>query len=188
MAYSDLHELRRQDAERTDAIARSHTELLRRLLAAPRLSARDVDRVDKLPGVYVWWLADAPNTCLKVGRARLGARSEGLRRRIRQHLSSNEANTVLARHLAGDRESPWSLGIDFTHRAERKLFLATRCVYQLLTLPELTVDELDAFETYIERELQPLYLDYIRQPKLRGVTTSMPRPLPQRSIRRDAAE
>lgn len=93
-------------------------------------------------------------------------------RRIRQHLSSNEANTVLARHLAADRDSPWGLGFDFTRRQERKRFLATKCVYQLLALPELGVDELDVFEAYVERQLCPCYMDYVRRPKpLQSSTT-----------------
>lgn len=143
----------------------THTALMQRLLDAPMMRAAELGDVPKLQGVYVWWLDAPSHTCLKVGRALLGRRSEGLRRRIRQHLSSNEANTVLARHLAADSASPWASGRTFTSRAERKQFLATKCVFQVLALPELSQQELDAFEVYLERELRPRYIDLVRGPK-----------------------
>jgi hypothetical protein len=117
--------------------------------------------VPKAQGAYIWWLVDSPTTCLKVGRARLGARKEGLRRRIRQHLSSNADNTVFARHLEADYGSSWCAGYDFRDRAQRRTFLETKCTFQVLALPELTEDELDGFEDFLEARLKPHYINHV---------------------------
>jgi len=139
-----------------------HERLLESLLHAPRLTAADLDSVARLQGVYVWWLGASRSTCLKVGRALLGARNEGLRRRIGQHLSSNPDNTVFARHLAADKTSDWAAGVELEERRVRQLFLAERCQFQVLPLPDLTQPQLDAFEGFVEEQLKPRYIDYVR--------------------------
>ena len=133
-------------------------ELQRQILDSPRLFKSDRKSIQKAQGVYIWWLVDPRTTCLKVGRAFLGARKEGLRRRIRHHFSSNEDNSVLAHHLAADKTSPWCEGAGLENRAKRRTFLETRCCYQVLALPSLTEQKIDEFEAFLEDKMRPRYI------------------------------
>lgn len=132
--------------------------LLKRLLASPRLTIAERRKIDKAQGVYAWWLIASPETCLKVGRAFLGSRKDGLFRRIRHHFSSNEDTSVLACHLAADTTSPWCVGADLHDRPARRSFLATQCCVQVLPLPDLTERQVEQLEDYLEAKLKPRYI------------------------------
>jgi hypothetical protein len=128
------------------------------LLRSPILAADRIEDVPEQQGIYVWWLGASQKTCLKVGRAILGTSADGLRRRLKQHLASDLRSSVLARHLAADRTSEWSRRLDLGDRSVRRKFLTTECSFQSLALPDLTEDDLCAFERFLERVLSIRYI------------------------------
>jgi len=112
--------------------------------------------VPKVQGIYVLWLSGEVPLCLKVGLA--GPRNgRGLAGRIQLHLSSNSANTVLARHMAADVTLPTGGGYDFRDRQQRSRLLAEKCHFQVLGMPDLTLAQLRCFERFLEAKLQPKY-------------------------------
>lgn len=134
-----------------------HDRLLAQLLQSSHITCPDLADAPRQQGVYVLWLDSSPPTCLKVGMA--GPRGgNGLRGRLYLHCRSHPGNTVLARHLAADSTSPWGKEWDFAHVEDRRRFLAERCYFQALALPELSIARLRAFEDFLEQRLEPRYM------------------------------
>ena len=92
--------------------------------------------------------------CLKVGLA--GPRNgTGLRGRLRLHFSSNPNNSVLARHLASDVTSRWSVRHDSTKRVERQAFLAERCYSQTSVVQDVSRRDFEMLEAALIDRLRP---------------------------------
>jgi hypothetical protein len=132
-----------------------HVALMKHLLGTRPLRSDALRSAPIEHGAYVLWLDRAQPLCLKVGIAQPGRR-KGLQGRLRDHFSSHPRNTVLARHMAADRP-PWATRFDFSARADRQGFLATRCYFQVLALPHYSKRQLREFEQYIEAALGPRY-------------------------------
>lgn len=131
-------------------------EWLETLQSGRHVTKASLATASRKQGAYVLWLDGNPPRCLKVGIA--GPRSgKGLWERLKFHFSSNPGNSVLARHMAADHTSEWSRGHDFSDRAQRQVFLATRCFFQTIDLPQLTRSDLEEFERFLERTLSPPY-------------------------------
>jgi hypothetical protein len=133
-----------------------YNKALQHLSQSPRITRSSLDRAPRQQGAYILWFDDNPLVCLKVGIA--GPRQgKGLRGRLQYHFLSNPANTVLAKHLAADSTSGWAQGYGLTIREHRQEFLATRCFFQTIALPDLTREDLERFEVFIEKRLKPRY-------------------------------
>lgn len=140
--------------------ALDYRELLRDLLASSRFTKADRPAWETRQGVYVFWVNSEPTVCLKVGialRELKNGRECSISGRLGNHFNSNTRNTVLARHLEADKGSPWASDFDFTKQDDRKRFLAERCVVQMIAVPGVARPELEAFEDFLEDELQPVY-------------------------------
>jgi hypothetical protein len=142
--------------------------VLQSLVAHPKCHLSSLSTTPTAQGVYVWWWAAQQPVCLKVGIAG-PRRGKGLRERIRLHYASSASNSVLARHLAADAVSPWSVGRDFTRREQRQDFLAKACYVQTLPLPGVSRTDLIRFESFFIRELKPIYVGRVRRPANTGL-------------------
>jgi hypothetical protein len=130
--------------------------VLRRLLAASRIRASGLDVVSQDQGLYVLWTAGRKATCLKVGIA--GPRKgKGLRERLHLHYVSNASNSVLTRHLATDSTSQWATNSDFRVQQQRQAFLATKCFFRVLPVPEISRSALLRLESFLVERLKPVY-------------------------------
>lgn len=131
-------------------------ELLQRLLKSPRITKSSLDQVPRQQGAYILWLEENPAICLKVGIA--GSRQgKGLRERVQFHFSSNPTNSVLARHMEADIDFGRALGYDFQDRLQRQQFLANKCFFQVIAIPNWNRRELKRFEDFLETQLNPRY-------------------------------
>lgn len=135
--------------------------VLRELLEAERIRKSSLASVTDAQGVYVLWFAGPPATCLKVGIAG-PRRGTGVRGRLRLHYASNPSNSVLARHLAADSASRWSVGRDFTVRGQRQAFLADECYFQALAVENLSRRDLEGLESSLIERLRPTYAGRVR--------------------------
>ena len=130
--------------------------LLQRLRRSPRIAKSSLSQVPRQQGAYVLWLDDNPPVCLKVGIA--GTRQgKGLWERLEFHFSNNPDNTVLARHMAADIDFGQGQGYDFRDRPQRQQFLADKCFFQVISLPNWSREELRRFEDFLELRLNPKY-------------------------------
>lgn len=135
----------------------STADLISALNSSPKITSASVSTAPTEQGVYILWLESEPLVCLKVGIA--GPRSgKGLRERLRYHFSGNESISVLARHLANDRQSPWVCGYELAEQQERKRFLSVQCYFQAVALPGIDRDKLLKIEDDLIRDLRPRYL------------------------------
>jgi hypothetical protein len=90
-------------------------------------------------------------------------RGLGLRGRIALHAASQPSSSVLARHLAADSGSAWSLGWDFNVRGQRQKFLSECCYLTFVAAPELRRDDLLRLESFLVERLKPIYVGRVRQ-------------------------
>jgi hypothetical protein len=133
------------------------SDVLQRMLSAPKIAGASLASVPTDQGVYVLWLAEEAPVCLKVGIA--GPRGgRGLRARLGNHYSSNTASSVLARHLAADCTSRWCRGRDFTNREQRQAFLKDECFFQAVIVRTDSRRELEQIEARVIARLQPAYV------------------------------
>jgi hypothetical protein len=138
------------------------TVILRRLLAVSRIQASELDAVSQDQGLYVLWTAGRKPTCLKVGIA--GPRKgKGLRQRLHLHYVSDASNSVLARHLAADCTSPWAASSDFCVRQQRQAFLATKCFFRVLPVPQVSRSTLLRMESFLVERLKPVYAGRVKR-------------------------
>src|SRR5438105_2039818 len=136
--------------------------VLQLLVRQPKCRLSSLSTTTTEQGVYVWWWAARKAVCLKVGIA--GPRKgKGLRERIELHYASNPSNSVLARHLAADAASPWSAGRDLRRREQRQDFLSKGCYVQALPIPNMGRKDLIRLESFLIRELKPIYVGRVRQ-------------------------
>lgn len=137
-----------------------YSETKNRLLVAPRLTNANRKKWVRGQGAYAFWFDSTPPVCLKVGialRQRKNGEDRSVYGRLSNHFNSNPDNSVLARHLAADSGSSWASGFNFTDRKDRQRFLAERCYVRALEITKVNRQELEAFEDYLEDELQPIY-------------------------------
>lgn len=135
----------------------SVSKFLRQLLSATKIEASSLATAPTSQGVYVLWFVGPPKACLKVGIA--GPRNGlGLRGRLRLHFGGNTNNSVLARHLASDVTSRWSVRHDFTKRVERQAFLAERCYFQTSVVQDISRRDLEMLEAALIERLRPAYV------------------------------
>jgi hypothetical protein len=133
------------------------SQVLRGLRSGTKIEASSLAAAPTLQGLYVLWFVGPPKACLKVGIAGL-RKGTGLRGRLRFHFSSNPKNSVLARHLARDLSSRWSIGYDLTKRVQRQAFLAERCYFQARALPDISRRDLEMLEAALIQRLRPAYV------------------------------
>jgi hypothetical protein len=137
-------------------------DLLRQLLCGSRITKLSLKATPKEQGAYILWLGSNPPVCLKVGVA--GPRQgEGLLARLRNHFSSNPDISVLARHMAADSISEWTRGYNFQDREQRKKFLAEKCYFQVISLPDISRITLEQFEDFVEDRLKPKYAGSVKK-------------------------
>lgn len=130
--------------------------LLQQLQGSSRISKSSLNQVPRQQGVYVLWFDNNPPVCLKVGIA--GPRQgKGLWERIELHFSNNPNNTVLARHMEVNIDFGQAQGYDFRDRSQRQQFLADKCYFQIIPLPNWSREELRRFEDFLELHLNPKY-------------------------------
>jgi hypothetical protein len=133
-----------------------HEKAFQHLVQSPRITESSLGRAPRQQGTYVLWLDGDPLVCLKTGIA--GPRQgQGLRGRLQYHFSSNPASTILAKHLACDSTSDWVQSYDLRKREHKQEFLATRCFFQTVALPDLSRRDLERFEGFVEERLRPEY-------------------------------
>lgn len=138
----------------------THEELLNRLLQSQVFIRKNtLATASRKQGAYILWVDETPRVCLKIGIA--GTRQgEGLKGRLKRHFS---CSSVLGRHLMADKTSLWLKGYDPSNKEQCKKFLAEKCCFQTLDLPELTRNELESFEDFIEAKLKPRYAGRVRE-------------------------
>ena len=110
---------------------------LLQLRQGPHITKLALKQAPTKQGAYVLWLDTQPPVCLKIGVAG-PRRGEGIMGRLRLHYSSNPSNSVLARHMINDSDSPWAQGYDFGERLQRQEFIANKCFFQAIPLPKLS--------------------------------------------------
>ncbi len=131
-------------------------DLLQQLRESFWITEASLDQAPRQQGAYVLWLVDNPLLCLKVGIAG-PRRGKGLWGRLKLHFLNNPDNTVLARHMAVDIEFGQAQGYDFLDRLRRQQFLADKCFFQAISLPNWSKEELLRFEKFLELQLTPKY-------------------------------
>jgi hypothetical protein len=135
-----------------------YNALLGELRQSPHITKASFAKDERLrqQGIYILWLEAQTPICLKTGIA--GERSgKGLYARLRDHYASRVEKSVLARHLASDTTSPWAQQYDFREQQHRQAFLAEKCYFQAIPVPNITRQKLEDFETFVENAMRPRY-------------------------------
>lgn len=110
------------------------------------------------PGVYVLFATRREKLyCLRVGTAGETG-NVTLKTRIRAHYNSNPKNTVLARHMAADRELRARWNLDFRDRDARKRFLKSEgCFFLAVDMADTDARSLHDAEVTLEYHFRPRY-------------------------------
>jgi hypothetical protein len=125
--------------------------LYQRLKMGNILTTEDLGKFPPDPGVYAFWLDEAPPLCLFVGMASPKLEN-GLREILETEFQSDDRTSEFARKLAGNTRLGRTYKFNLRRKEGRQNFLREHVYVQILPLTGMREDDLQSFKDFLEFE------------------------------------